>query len=663
MGLTKRSSSAAPKLQAPKRVIRALRNYVAIESAELTFKKDDFFYVLSTPHESDRWYEVSNPLSGERGLVPASHFEIMESRQDRINRINRSASNASASGALPPGSTGQLGLSQSYSAGSAIYGLQASESGTQRQPSGSHPLASEATSVMSLRARTTSIQHAQHQRRPSQPFGSNNNGIVELPATALYSFTAANGNELTLNEDDGLLVVAKSTDDWLIARRVYGGTRAGLVPAAYVELRDPATGAVIGDLHTYLARNHVRLRTALEWEQRQRERSASRSTHSSASANSAYDDEAPTPRLSTASPQPTANSSGPSSARSRAMTASSSASSIAERSSFRRMPSTRKASGGSLQHLLSENFPPFQPNDVSAVSVPSFICKDGAYLFQISLQFVTGERRNIYRGYDDIIYCRNQLNESFPKEASSLKLARISMHSSSMLYLNDAIAERRRAEIDEYVNGLLKMPPPVIESTIVQRLFGSRVESDHPNVLSERSLQQQLLQSGISKHAPSLSADSTGDASFALTSASSTDTAVESHHPHDGHGMFTNKAKTMSCDAKVTTSSDRSGAGSRQLAHKSSMSALGGSNGTVKVKVRLGSDMVALRLPSGLTLSELKERIAMRMGNGSEASAKDRIGKILYQAPSGEAAALCDDQDWANALLETNYKPVLSIVQ
>ncbi|KAJ2341192.1 hypothetical protein IWW50_006559 [Coemansia erecta] len=114
------------------------------------------------------------------------------------------------------------------------------------------------------------------------------------------------------------------------------------------------------------------------------------------------------------------------------------------------------------------------------------------------------------------------------------------------------------------------------------------------------------------------------------------------------------RAKTMSCDAKVTT------AVKQQLAHKPSSTALNG--GMVKVKVKLGDDMVALRLPSELTISELKERIASKMGSGEAATAAS-ITKIIYQVPSGESAALSSDQDWAAALQATNFKPVLSIVQ
>ncbi|PIA14297.1 hypothetical protein COEREDRAFT_31814, partial [Coemansia reversa NRRL 1564] len=181
MGLSKRSSSAA-KVQAPKRVVRAVRNYVARESTELTFKKDDFFYVFSTPHDSDEWYDVTNPLTGERGLAPSSFFEL--------------------------------------------------------------------SSMMTLRARTTSIQHQhyihqhQHQRQVSHSLPA----VIELHGTALYDFAAANNNELGVREGDDLLIVAQSTEDWLIGRSVLGGKKTALVPAAYVQLHDHVTGAAVSDL-------------------------------------------------------------------------------------------------------------------------------------------------------------------------------------------------------------------------------------------------------------------------------------------------------------------------------------------------------------------------------------------------------------------------------
>ncbi|KAJ1797557.1 bud emergence protein 1 [Coemansia sp. RSA 2399] len=740
MVFSKRISTAV-KVQAPKRVIRAMRNYVARESAELTFKKEDFFYVLSTPHDNDQWYDVSNPLTGERGLVPASYFEVMESRQERINRINRSDSNAS-----PPGT----GLSSSYSAGStlapqfapgadlsgraslgiphnmpagvSIYGTQRigsnGKASSQRRPSDGHAIA-DSMAALSLRTRTASIRHQEHQRKNSLSTSVNASTpmlvMVEPRGTALYGFDAANGNELTVHEGDDLLVVAQSTEDWLIAKHATGNSNngvAGLVPASYIQLRDHISGAVVSDLQAYLTHNSMRLRTAVEWDRHERDKWTSSSTNSSVStisdvakvagngtsgtavrssartgspASSTYDDDqSSTPRSSIGS-IPGGQGITIQKSRTRALTTSSSTSSIAERSSFRQLHKGHQPSGSSLQHMSSENLQPFAAHDVEAVNVPSFICKDGAYLFQVSLKLYSGEERNLYRSYDDFICCRNQLHDSFPKATSPLKLARFSMHSSSMLYLNDAIAERRRAEINEYINGLLHdMPDEVVESHIVQQLLGSRKTTNHANHASlensngsqqpqhlrqsqiqalDRGMRHTLQPSSHPRHTPTKSSDSTLDSAFTPASASSTETAVEDVHRIYAKGLVTAPiAKSKSLDPK-SANTDFIVPTARQLAHNSSMAGLTSKSPTVKVKVKLGNDMVAIRLPSELTLAELKVRLAEKIGSGGAADAQSRISQIMYHAPSGEAAPLSDDQDWTTALTVTNYKPVLTIVQ
>ncbi|KAJ1667905.1 bud emergence protein 1, partial [Coemansia sp. RSA 25] len=696
--------------------------------------RDDFFYVLSNPHDDDRWYDVTNPLSGKRGLVPASYFEIMESRQDRLNRIHRSASNASptpslthdhydsASDAPPQPAFGSdiarasLGISHNIPGAAAGHRAPRSDSRdppAQRRPSnGSSAPIEPAIMVSALRTRTSSVQqqHHYHQRQLSQHASSFDAApmlpaIVEPRAVALYDFDAANSNELTLREGDDVVVVAQSTDDWIIAKPISRGGPPGLVPASYIQLRDHASGAAITDLRAYLSRGNMRLRTATEWERKLQQLRVSRSTASSASANSdvttatshelsaataahidrtgspvsSNDGEhSPTPRSSVGSTLPALGLALKKS-RARALTSSSSTSSIAERSSFRQPSKSRQPSGGSSQLQTSENFPPFHMYEVESVSVPTFICKDGAYLFQISLQFRSGDERNLYRGYDDFIYCRNQLHDLFPKETIPLKLARFSMHSSSMVYLNDVIAERRRSDIDEYVNGLLGMPDEVANCAVVQRLFGSRVGLQ---LNRQSSVGRSLRRAGHpTQHLPSLSTDSTMESAFTPASASSSDTVVDDLHHFDVKSYSaTYTAKSMASgrrpslaappmpaepkmlaeDADVDTDAALN---SRRLTHKASSATLSGKGAMVKVKIKLGNDMIALRLPSELTLRELRARIALKLGNEESAKAMSSSSQIVYHAPSGESTLLSDDQDWETALLVTNYKPILTFVQ
>ncbi|KAJ2908913.1 hypothetical protein GGI21_002406 [Coemansia aciculifera] len=97
--------------------------------------------------------------------------------------------------------------------------------------------------------------------------------------------------------------------------------------------------------------------------------------------------------------------------------------------------------------------------------------------------------------------------------------------------------------------------------------------------------------------------------------------------------------------------------------HKSSSATLSGKAAMVKVKIKLGNDMIALRLPSELTLRELRARIALKLGNEESAKAMSSSSQIMYHSPEGESTPLSDDHDWETALLVTNYKPVLTVVQ
>jgi hypothetical protein len=53
----------------PKKIIRSNTNYFGKRVGELSFKKDDYFYVIAERPEI-QCYEVINPILKTRGLVP-----------------------------------------------------------------------------------------------------------------------------------------------------------------------------------------------------------------------------------------------------------------------------------------------------------------------------------------------------------------------------------------------------------------------------------------------------------------------------------------------------------------------------------------------------------------------------------------------------------------
>ncbi|KAJ8120610.1 hypothetical protein ONZ43_g2727 [Nemania bipapillata] len=66
-----------PNTSGTRQVIRALYDYEAQSSQELSFSRGDFFHVIGREEDSE-WYEACNPaLPDARGLVPVSFFQAL----------------------------------------------------------------------------------------------------------------------------------------------------------------------------------------------------------------------------------------------------------------------------------------------------------------------------------------------------------------------------------------------------------------------------------------------------------------------------------------------------------------------------------------------------------------------------------------------------------
>lgn len=83
-------------LELPKKIIKALHDYQATSSAELSFKKGDFFHVTGREHDP-QWFEACNPLSKQKGLVPVSYFQVIEKNERRSLPVNRPTSSSTSS--------------------------------------------------------------------------------------------------------------------------------------------------------------------------------------------------------------------------------------------------------------------------------------------------------------------------------------------------------------------------------------------------------------------------------------------------------------------------------------------------------------------------------------------------------------------------------------
>ncbi|KAJ3118876.1 bud emergence protein 1, partial [Physocladia obscura] len=74
----------------PSKIVKAIQNYRARNSTELSFSAGDFFYVFN---EDPVFFEVSNPAEKVTGFVPKSHFQSLEKSAQRFSADQRFAPN------------------------------------------------------------------------------------------------------------------------------------------------------------------------------------------------------------------------------------------------------------------------------------------------------------------------------------------------------------------------------------------------------------------------------------------------------------------------------------------------------------------------------------------------------------------------------------------
>ncbi|RPB03664.1 hypothetical protein L873DRAFT_1668579 [Choiromyces venosus 120613-1] len=203
----------AISIQPPKKVIRALFDYAAVNDQELSFSKGDFFHVVGREDDPE-WYEASNPASSARGLVPVSHFQI-------LGKNERDSQDSAASGV-----SDILRTDSGYSDRGATAGSQerVTSSGGTEKP------------------RTMST---------SGKSGSPLYGVVQ------YDFAAERADELEAKAGEAIIVVAQSDKDWFVAKPIGRLGGPGLIPVDFIEIRDMVTGQIVEDTQAAIARAGV----------------------------------------------------------------------------------------------------------------------------------------------------------------------------------------------------------------------------------------------------------------------------------------------------------------------------------------------------------------------------------------------------------------------
>lgn len=183
-------------------MIRALYDYEARSSQELSFSRGDFFHVIGRENDSD-WYEACNPaLPDARGLVPVSYFKA-------LGRTERDSANSDTS-RPSPGATNNPDHDSGYAETSA--------SSVTPTP----------TTVNSARASKMGIKN-----------GAMVYGIV------MYDFQAERADELEAKAGEAIIVIAQSNPEWFVAKPIGRLGGPGLIPVSFIEIRDMASNTPV----------------------------------------------------------------------------------------------------------------------------------------------------------------------------------------------------------------------------------------------------------------------------------------------------------------------------------------------------------------------------------------------------------------------------------
>ncbi|KAJ9136514.1 Protein scd2/ral3 [Pleurostoma richardsiae] len=191
--------SIAPKsavaIVPPKKVIRALYDYEAQSSQELSFSRGDFFHVIGRENDPD-WYEACNPaLPDARGLVPVAFFQA-------LGRTERDS--AQSDSGRPPATKNPDHDSGYAETSSTTPGAQSSRSSKTASRSGAMVY-----------------------------------GIV------MYDFQAERADELEAKAGEAIIVIAQSNPEWFVAKPIGRLGGPGLIPVSFIEIRDMATNTPV----------------------------------------------------------------------------------------------------------------------------------------------------------------------------------------------------------------------------------------------------------------------------------------------------------------------------------------------------------------------------------------------------------------------------------
>lgn len=296
----------------------------------------------------------------------------------------------------------------------------------------------------------------------------------------------------------------------------------------------------------------------------------------------------------------------------------------------------RNASKGTLSQVpMSQQS--YQLTIPVSAYIPRYCFDNDKYWYIIEAKMEDGRCWELSRYYHDFYDFQIALLTQFEDEAGNRGRGRtLPFMPGPVTHVTDAISNGRRQNLDEYIKKLLSMPPHISRCQLVRELFSPR-EGDFeidPNAFGEDA-----RFSGGSQHSGGVDPQQT----------------VSRQSSQQQINASTERVSQQRAPAPTPTPYANGGPPPMNRQPSSITQASGASaNSAMKVKVFFQDDLIAIRIPSGVSMQHLKDKLCDRL------KIQDDIVVQYRDESSGSYIDLYTDQDLENAM-QRNTKLTLFV--
>ncbi|RJE27383.1 protein kinase activator [Aspergillus sclerotialis] len=431
--------------------------------------------------------------------------------------------------------------------------------------------------------------------KPVQPrWSTMGKGAAMVYGIVQYDFQAERPDELDAKAGEAIIVIAQSNPEWFVAKPIGRLGGPGLIPVSFIQLRDMQTGQSVADPLEAVRRAGVP--KVEEWKKMTAEYKNSSITLGKIDSTS-----------------------GVQSVTSGVDKMSMNQGHMSQNGNIYGYHQ-RNASKGNLPQHASQPSQSYQSLPVPvAASIPRYCFDNDKYWYIIEAKMEDGRCWELSRYYHDFYDFQISLLTQFDDEAGNRGRPRtLPFMPGPVTHVTDAISNGRRQNLDEYIKRLLSMPPHISRCQLVRELFAPR---DGDFEIDPSAFGEDARYSGGSHHS------SAHERSASRQSLSQgTPPQAASHQRGQPSQSLPNGIPPMNRQPSSLTQVSTS------------------SGGAMKVKVFFQDDLIAIRVPSDISLQQLKEKLVDRLKINEE---------IIVQykdEQSGTFVDLISDQDLDRAI-------------